>query len=1350
MKAQLSKFWRPPLALAAVGLILVLGNAAADPDFGNIDDLLAGQRYLLRTDDLIVTAPGQSGVPLQNVILDSSASQISTEKNLALAGTTASGFTSGLGRVFDLPNDVIVTVSPNAAAAGQQLVTVTDVLGNQSHTQAITAGTAGAVAIGDLNQDGFADLVVGFESGLQVATATAVTDLSQGLSFGGAASGCDTGGSQPGFLDIAIADLNGDGQNEIAALCLASASGEFKLLILTVDPSTLAVTGTTTSWIGGGFFTTAAMVAGNFAEETGAPGAFPTMELVMVAQYFTGDLQTGAAVLSLSVNDAFQATVANTLDLNYLGNTSIYAASGQIDWFGATEQVAVGINNFNDYTSYAYILTLDSNLNLTEASRTQITSCIEGIALGNFDRTNAQGQRVPDLQLATIASPTCLNPTQAPVAFIYNVDYTNGYALTQQTSYPLGSTPPIQDLGLHFAVGDTQGRSVLLGPPEKVTVSKHLQPDVILGMPPMHVDYVTNNVGQPDPVTPSVFNVSAFPTIYYSRYEMVDTASNQSSSESTTSYSFSTKKTTANGVSFGIPDENSIGADVKVSTEQAYSSNIANKYNTYVADTFDVSTQTGFSDLIWYTEDRFTIYVYPVLGRQATGIGSSELEPLYVQFSGPDQVVRYRIDGSLLEWYQPAQESGNVFSYPWSQRLLESLYPGFDSLIELPATVWATDSSGDDVTVNWSGTSGTEVTAGSSRTHSFDTEISATAGINIGIFNASTKETLEYNKSSSFGTLNTTIEQLGESTGVKVLKPAFDNPQEYAYSGQTYIFGRDNPAGTVQSIPLTTDVKATGPLWVGFAADPRSQQIAGSWWTSAYTLPDVAVNHSARWDWTPPADPNQPDVVTFNQADAADPAGSEFYFMKGLLITPADTTDGPQTTTATAGQGLTLRARVYNYSLADMAPGATVKVRFYAQAWNNADSDFSGESILIEEQSLPSIPSFNASGGEGDPLNWVWASTVFDTTGYDDKYLIFWVVVWVEQNGTLAKEMPGHGLTSVPGTLTAITDVPIETYSNNVGFYKQPIYILPASMATIDAGAVGTPDFWVESVSAPDGNIVENEKVAIKVVLRAGASDVRGITVTFFDGDPAQGGRAFEQEMIPFLSADQVYTVRASWKPAGCGIRTVFVEGYGEGVTALGELGIDVACRTVICGTLGSDVALRTDADLFGDPGLSSDFLGSNAGLWSDADLFGDFGLSADLLGSAAPLRGDANLFGDFGFIAHFLGSDAALRTDADWFRFRGDRGETVKIRVKPAGAYTGDKAVLALLGRGLARRELHTLPGDIQAVLPKDGIYGFQIRQPPRRGGRFEGGYCLSLESSAGAWETFRAVRSFPFRPYW
>ena len=195
-------------------------------------------------------------------------------------------------------------------------------------------------------------------------------------------------------------------------------------------------------------------------------------------------------------------------------------------------------------------------------------------------------------------------------------------------------------------------------------------------------------------------------------------------------------------------------------------------------------------------------------------------------------------------------------------------------------------------------------------------------------------------------------------------------------------------------------------------------------------------------------------------------------------------------------------------------------------------------------------------------------------------------------------------------------------------------------------------------------------------VLRAGASDARGITVTFFDGDPARGGRAFEQEKIPFLPADQVYVVRARWKPADCGSRTVFVEASGEGLLALGDLSLDVACQTLVCGTLDGD---------------------------------------------------------------------AGTRADADWYRFRGERGETVTIRAKPAGPHAGDTMAVTLSGPGLAKRALWRLPSDMRVELPGDGLHGIRVQHPPPARGRFEGGYCLSLESSAGAWETLRAVR-LPF----
>ena len=71
---------------------------------------------------------------------------------------------------------------------------------------------------------------------------------------------------------------------------------------------------------------------------------------------------------------------------------------------------------------------------------------------------------------------------------------------------------------------------------------------------------------------------------------------------------------------------------------------------------------------------------------------------------------------------------------------------------------------------------------------------------------------------------------------------------------------------------------------------------------------------------------------------------------------------------------------------------------------------------MIHEVILNPIPGFR--GGQTLTPNWALASTTFDTTPYSDTYLVFWVVVWMEQNGQLVSEMPGHGITAIPGAMT--------------------------------------------------------------------------------------------------------------------------------------------------------------------------------------------------------------------------------------------------------------------------------------------------------------------------------------------
>jgi hypothetical protein len=283
----------------------------------------------------------------------------------------------------------------------------------------------------------------------------------------------------------------------------------------------------------------------------------------------------------------------------------------------------------------------------------------------------------------------------------------------------------------------------------------------------------------------------------------------------------------------------------------------------------------------------------------------------------------------------------------------------------------------------------------------------------------------------------------------------------YLYSFAGYVLGQMSPTGTLQTIPLTDeddnpiDIQSTGPLTVAFLADPFQANLP--WWRQAYTKPDVGLNHPERWDWS-----KTTQTATFNPADrsSSSPQDQAFYHIKGFFITPADATGtGPQLSRATAGDTLQLQARVYNFSLADMPAGTQVHAQFYAQVYENARPV--GDSFMIGEAVLGPLPGFNSASTNGTVPNWALASTTFDTGAFDqtkngDVYLIFWVVVWIQDGqGNILPELPGHGLTSgspppgcpfpppicppnpsSPAPYTQITDVPIEDYSNNVGFLR--------------------------------------------------------------------------------------------------------------------------------------------------------------------------------------------------------------------------------------------------------------------------------------------------------------------------
>src|SRR5262249_54233519 len=139
------------------------------------------------------------------------------------------------------------------------------------------------------------------------------------------------------------------------------------------------------------------------------------------------------------------------------------------------------------------------------------------------------------------------------------------------------------------------------------------------------------------------------------------------------------------------------------------------------------------------TANQGNFYSYPVLGQCTDSPGAqpqngcpADKTPVLVQFGGPDNV--YYVDlanGRALEWYQPVHEPGNIFSYPGSLTQLQEDQPqqqtpdgqptGSSLQLLSPSNVLWDPQANEQVAINWTSGGGTDVSSGSTDTHSLDT-----------------------------------------------------------------------------------------------------------------------------------------------------------------------------------------------------------------------------------------------------------------------------------------------------------------------------------------------------------------------------------------------------------------------------------------------------------------------------------------------------------------------------------------------------------------------------------------------------------------------------------------------------
>ena len=1154
----------------------LVGPADANPDFSNVDDVLLGRRLVLAVEDLVLSLPGSD----QQTILQTDQGSISNQTTSGVAGEVLG---TASGRVFDLENDVVVTMVRTGSQSAQLTifdppsnnVALIDLPGSICPPSQLC--TPSVLTLGDLTGDGYDEIVIAYAGGgIQVAAAADVSQFGPELVFGEEFDGSPTV-PVPTPEALAVGDLNGDGQGEIAAVDLPQF--EIYTLVTSSDSDDPSLNIERASFAA---FEPVGAGTASYALEIGQFDADETDRELVIG--YAGPQTNGIQLVLVEV----AVDLAPTLTEPQFQNTGqrFALAAGRLDWFGDTDQLALAIDQGEGNISLAVLVASGEFFSLpgegalvsigpTAGDCSLFSSSLGGLALGDFDFDLQNPESTPpDLEIALLLS------CQSGVSELqlFQTDPTSDFDISLESVAVVEQDvfPPV---AAGLIASDTQGRSLLLGPPDKAVISQHSQPRIVMGAPPMHIDFVQ------DPANASAdfgkVNMTAFPATdntsargMNSEFDLASSSQIQTQTQHTTSYNYSvTSELDVNG-GIDIADIASIGVSAKFTATTTHEHMVENKFGAYSSFAFDISTITGFGDVVWYDSNRFNLWIYRVLGHFACPADDPDCDatlPLYLTFSGPDQIVDHpHTPGPAVEWYQPYHEVGNILSYPQDlTQLGEALSSDFDQFFELEFT---TGSNDDTETLLWTEGQSDAQSSGSVTTHSRSKTEGASGWSFIG---GGVGGSFSENNSKSVSTLNTTVQTMAASDGFQVSVPGFNLGEAYSYPFDGYLLG--DPADPdilqqelINDLMNQVDQTINGTLRLAFTARP--DDAAGTWWgneTAPYlSAPDVALNHPARWSLLSETSGPLSSVYCFNVLDRDDVQKGGGYEMKGLFVLPEGTTTGPQVTVADEGETLQLQARIYNYSRLDMdqasPPVTGVKVQFYGQEWDTSTQAFTGDAFLIDEVTLDPIPGSNANN---TGLNSALASADFDTGtcplagGCGGKYLKFWLVVWMEDaEGDLVADYQDHGLKKAPtGAFTSIGEVDIEPISNNVGFYDQELYVCPEGAQCATASDDAAPGgLAIGEVMVSSARAAPFETLEVSARLQGGEQPVGPLMVFFYDGDPEDGGAAFEVEHVPFIEAGANYLTKVRYQPKTSGVHDLFVVAHTGGGAVTGTAPLEV------------------------------------------------------------------------------------------------------------------------------------------------------------------------------------------------
>ncbi len=1250
-------------------LLLIANSVNADgctsndptaPCFANNDDILAGTRDLLPVDDLLLSSPVLVNPHEQTY--NFSHRSLKT-KDLAVDSVSNTAYSTGctppfqarlqslIGRMFAMPNDVWVSLRSLCDVLELVIFDELD-SSNKSITQLSDSASSidyVGIAMADFNRDGYQDIIYIGDNTAQAFTAKCTgdpfndctqvpsDDLSSGPalsldSIGPYAGAPVTGDfNSDGVVDVAWPAISDDNKVVVQVVSVCPAAGNVGILscsealeivpVQTIDLNApLNLTGKSLSR------PTIDIGAGNFDGLVDTDTGRADDELVVaLADQNNSNVTVSVYDYDASTSRMVSKKSAGPFDIEHNNDkgAQVFIEGVQLDPNSLQYQAAFSYTKKGGSVPHRGVVTaisFDELLNMTVRSTVLANSLktrIWGMAVGRFDPPANVSTGAIDFsnQIALLIShddsDTQIQFFRAPSATTFTPKEVSDSRINIASDFYLKDSMQLSAL----TAGDLQGRSLILGAPDIITISS-TQLDVAVSAPPMHVDFIRPLNSE----EPEILNVSVFPETYNAGFEFENSSEEETEHEGSTSYGVGLKIEGSQKWKEGTKSNNT-SFEIRAAASGSYEKSVEKFHNTYNGKSYSLSSETEFDDLVVATALQLNIYSYPIIGQlvcpdETPNCSDDEKQQLIMQYSGPDNIVYTNpANGSAMEWYQPVTEPGNIFSYPGSLAILKTnerraltqdsgvTVPDID-LLTPEGSLWDSQSK-EAVSIQWTAGSGGGRTTDVTRAYAFD--VGATLKTKTGVkdvYSSKFEISGDLETNLSFASLNTNKHSFDATLGVKLkrgLGVSGDvSSSEFLYQGASYIYGLHAVDGSIApSLGLPNDstvenTKTYAPFKVGHVANMLSEGLisSGNWWKLAYAkAPDIALNHPQRWFQRRPEGSVQ-QLVRFScpigfESTFEDPVENEgscvanedepttrnvvtaaFYKMKGFFVTQDDNTNGPTISLATLGDTVTLQARVYNYSLANMPAGATVHIRFYAQAWdpifgefenfNGDDSIFKQAQFIGELALVDPVPAFcggsqgfDSCSTETEP-NWVMVPMQWDTSAIspqptEDTHWKFWVVVWMEDSsGELVEEIESHGLTAVPFVdVDSFAEIPIETYSNNLGYYNQMFsLLLPAVTAPAPVSPAPVErDLVIKTIETNLDLFKKHVPSTIRVHFQASGEHYDGVNVLLFEGDSAEG-ELLDMESIPRMSKDEPTVVVFPYVPKTCGEHSLFIQTF--------------------------------------------------------------------------------------------------------------------------------------------------------------------------------------------------------------